>query len=183
MEKTQDPPFFEFAAIMLLSVSINISAAGFGEFRSDSPTEMQGITVRGIVRDASTGDIMPGVNIIVKGSTIGTITDAEGKYSFVSVDRNATLVFSFIGYVAQEIPLNGRTTVDIALEGEILGLNEVVVTGYGTSIKRNVASATSALKSNEIIGLATTDPRQVLQGKIAGVQVTNNSGDRDLVPE
>jgi TonB-linked SusC/RagA family outer membrane protein len=161
----------------MLSFWGNISATDFGNVNTASSDEMQGIRVSGVVKDASTGVGMPGVNIIVKGSTIGAITDAEGRYSFAAIDRNATLIFSFIGYVVQEMPLNGRTTLDIAMESEITGLNEVVVVGYGSAIKRNVASATSALKSNEIVGLATTDPRQALQGKIAGVQVTNNSGD------
>ncbi len=114
---------------------------------------------------------------VVNGTTIGTITDAEGQYSFTTVDRNATLVFTFIGYVTQQIPLNGRTTLDVAMPSEILGLNEVVVIGYGTAKKRNVAAATSAIKSNEIVGLSTTNLGQALQGKISGVQVTNNSGD------
>ncbi|MCJ7448069.1 MAG: TonB-dependent receptor [Bacteroidales bacterium] len=165
------------AVIMLLFLTNNISAAGFGDDKSGSPADMQGIAVRGVVRDASTGALMPGVNVRVNETTIGTITDAEGRYSFATVDRNATLTFSFIGYVTQIIPLNGRTTLDVNMPAELLGLNEVVVVGYGSAMKRNVASATSALKSDEIVGLATTDPRQVLQGKIAGVQVTNNSGD------
>lgn len=165
------------AAIFLLFFTNDISAADFGKIESGYPDEMQGITVRGVVKDASTNEAMPGVNIKVEGTTLGTITDVDGKYSFAAVDRNATLVFTFIGYVTQQIPLNGRTTLDVAMPSEILGLNEVVVVGYGTTMKRNMASATSALKSNEIVGMATTDARQVLQGKIAGVQVTNNSGD------
>jgi TonB-linked SusC/RagA family outer membrane protein len=165
------------AAIFLLFCANNMSAADFGKVKSGSSAEMQGITVRGAVREVSTGDAMPGVNIKVNGTTIGTITDAEGRYSFAAVDRNATLVFTFIGYVTQEIPLNGRTTLDVAMTSEVMGLSEVVVVGYGTTMKRNMASATSALRSDEIVGLSTTDARQVLQGKIAGVQVTNNSGD------
>jgi TonB-linked SusC/RagA family outer membrane protein len=168
---------FSLAAVFLLFFTNNLSAADFGKTKSGSSDEMQGIPVRGVVKDASTNVAMPGVNIKVNGTTIGTITDVEGRYSFAAVDRNATLVFTFIGYVTQQIPLNGRTTLDVAMPSEILGLSEVVVVGYGTTMKRNMASATSALKSNEIVGMSTTDARQVLQGKIAGVQVTNNSGD------
>jgi len=168
---------FGLAAIFLLLFTNNMSAADIGKNKSGSSVEMQGITVRGVVKDATTNEAMPGVNIKVNGTTIGTITDVEGRYSFAAVDRNATLVFTFIGYVTQQIPLNGRTTLDVAMPSEILGLNEVVVVGYGTTMKRNMTSATAALKSNEIVGMATTDPRQALQGKIAGVQVTNNSGD------
>jgi TonB-linked SusC/RagA family outer membrane protein len=165
------------AAIFLLFFTNNISAADYGKVKSGSSDEMQGITVRGVVKDASTGEAMPGVNIVVKGTSMGATTDAEGRYSFAALDRNATLVFSFIGYIALEIPLNGRTTIDVALVSEVLGLNEVVVIGYGTAKKRNVAAATSAIKSNEIVGLSTTNLGQAIQGKISGVQVTNNSGD------
>ena len=165
------------ALIFIFSIAGNLRAEdpeGNGTAFSEN---MQGIAVRGVVKDATTGEPMAGVNIIIKGTTIGAITDSEGRYSFASIDRNATLNFSFIGYVTQEVPLNGRSTVDVNLESEVLGLNEVVVVGYGSAVKRNVASATAALKSDEIVGLSITDPRQVLQGKIAGVQVTNNSGD------
>jgi len=165
------------AACFLLVFAGNLTAATAGGNNSVSSEEMQGISVRGVVRDAATNEAMPGVNIKVAGTALGAITDAEGRYSFASVDRNATLSFSFIGYVTQDIALNGRTSLDVTMESELLGLNEVVVVGYGSAVKRNVASATSALKSDEIVGLSTTDPRQVLQGKIAGVQVTNNSGD------
>ena len=168
---------FCLAAIFMLFPANSMSAADSGKIRPGSSEEMQGISVRGVVRDASTNEAMPGVNIKVNGTTFGTITDAEGRYSFASVDRNATLVFTFIGYVTQEISLNGRTTLDVLMASDVTGLSEVVVVGYGTTMRRNMASATSALKSNEIVGMATTDPRQVLQGKIAGVQVTNNSGD------
>jgi TonB-linked SusC/RagA family outer membrane protein len=168
---------FSLAAVFLLFFTNNLSAADFGKTKAGSSDEMQGITVRGVVKDASTNGAMPGVNIKVNGTTLGTITDVDGRYSFAAVDRNATLVFTFIGYVTQEIPLNGRTTLDVVMTSDVTGLSEVVVVGYGTTMKRNMASATSALKSNEIVGMSTTDARQVLQGKIAGVQVTNNSGD------
>lgn len=163
--------------ILVLILTSNLSGAGFGEGKSSILDSPQGVMVRGTVTDAATNEAMPGVNIMVKGTNIGTIADIGGNYSFAAIDRNATLVFSFIGYITQEIQLNGRTTLNVALEDEVTSLNEVVVTGYGTAMKRNVASATTSLKSNEIAGLTITDPRQALQGKIAGVQVTNNSGD------
>jgi len=165
------------ALILIFSIAGNLRAEDRERSGTAFSENMQGIAVRGVVKDATTGEPMAGVNIIVKGTTIGAISDSEGRYSFASVDRNATLNFSFIGYVTQEVPVNGRSTLDVNLESEVLGLNEVVVVGYGSAVKRNVASATSALKSDEIVGLSTTDARQVLQGKIAGVQVTNNSGD------
>jgi len=124
---------FSLVAIFMLFFTNNLSAADSGRSMSGSSEEMQGITVRGVVKDASTNDAMPGVNIKVKGTTLGAISDAEGRYSFTAVDRNATLVFTFIGYVSQEIPLNGRTTLDVAMTSEVTGLSEVVVVGYGTN--------------------------------------------------
>ena len=168
---------WNLAVLLLFFLTNSLAAAKPGDEKPSNAVELQGISVRGIVTDATTGEPMPGVNVVVKGSALGSITDVQGRYSFASVDRNAILAFSFIGYVVQEIPVNGRSVLDVQLEGELTGLNEVVVVGYGSAIRRNVAAATSALKSNEIVGLSTTDPRQVLQGKIAGVQVTNNSGD------
>jgi hypothetical protein len=100
-----------------------------------SATEFQQARITGTVTDAETGEPMPGVNITVKGTNIGEITDAEGRYSLALTDRNVSLVFSFIGYITQEIPLNGRTTLDIALVGELKGLDEVIVIGYGTQKK------------------------------------------------
>jgi len=98
----------------------------------DDPQQLQ---VTGTVTDATTGEAMPGVNIQVKGTTQGAITDVAGKYAIANVDRNATLVFSFIGYVSQEVAVNGRTVVDLALAGEVTDLDEVVVVGI---LLRNV---------------------------------------------
>ncbi len=103
--------------------------------------------VTGKITDASTGEAMPGVNIQVKGTTFGTITDAEGKYSLSVTDRNATMVFSFIGYVTQEISLNGRTTLDVNLVSEMKGLDEVIVIGYGTQKKVNVIGSITQINS------------------------------------
>ncbi len=143
-----------------------------------APRELfQQKTVTGQTTDSKTGTPVPGVNVRVKGTNTGTLTDSDGKYSITLPETNATLVFSFIGYQSQEVAVSAGSVIDITLLEESKLLDEVVVIGYGSAKKRNVASATSALNSDEIVGLATTDPRQVLQGKIAGVQVTNNSGD------
>ncbi|HQJ20216.1 MAG TPA: carboxypeptidase-like regulatory domain-containing protein, partial [Bacteroidales bacterium] len=91
----------------------------------------QQITVTGKVTDSQTGEPMAGVNVVVKGTTIGTMTDASGNYSLNVPDRNATLVFSFIGYGTQEIPVEGRTTINVSLKSETIGLEEVVVTALG----------------------------------------------------
>ena len=93
-------------------------------FAADNPAidDEQQSTVTGTVTDAESGEAMPGVNILVKGTAIGAITDVDGKYSLQNVERNATLVFSFIGYITQEVALAGRTVVDIALAAELTTL-------------------------------------------------------------
>jgi TonB-linked SusC/RagA family outer membrane protein len=141
-----------------------------------SATEFQQARITGTVTDAETGEPMPGVNITVKGTNIGEITDAEGRYSLALTDRNVSLVFSFIGYITQEIPLNGRTTLDIALVGELKGLDEVIVIGYGTQKKSDLTGAVSSVKMNELKGQSIVNVQQMLEGTVAGVSAISESG-------
>ena len=136
----------------------------------------QQIRVSGKVTDGSTGEVMPGVNITVKGTSIGTISDAQGNFSLAVSDRNATLVLSFVGYIAQEIPLNGRTTLDVALTSEIRGLEEVVVVGYGIQKKVNLTGAISTTSTKELATRATTNASNLLQGRISGLEVIQPTG-------
>ena len=99
---------FLLAMFFTISVAGNLKAGDREGSLNAFSEDMQGIAVRGVVKDASTGEPMAGVNIVVKGTTIGVITDSEGRYSFASVERNATLNFSFIGYVTMEVPVDGR---------------------------------------------------------------------------
>jgi TonB-linked SusC/RagA family outer membrane protein len=135
----------------------------------------QGV-VTGKVTDASTSEGMPGVNIQVKGTNLGTTTDAAGGYSLSVNDRNATLIFSFIGYVNQDISLNGRSIVDVELSSIVTGLDEVVVIGYGTVKKRDLTGSVASIKSTEIVKTASNNAIQSLQGKIAGLDITRVSG-------
>ena len=142
-------------------------------------TEFQQQVVTGKVTDSQTGEAMPGVNIQVKGITIGAITDAGGKYSLSVTDRNATLVFSFIGYIDQEIPLNGKTTLDVALVSEVTGLDEVVVVGYGTTKKVNLTGSLSSVDTKVIKSISSTNIVTGLAGKLPGLRVlqrTNEPG-------
>ena len=138
---------------------------------STDNSSLQQMVTSGKVTDSQTGDPMPGVNIQVKGTLTGTITDIGGIYSLPITDRNAVLVFSFIGYVTQEIPLNGRTNVDIALISEVTGLEEVVVIGYGTQKKLELTSAVSSVKSEDFVKGSISDAAQLIKGQVAGVSV------------
>ena len=133
------------------------------------------VTVTGKVTDASTGIGLPGVTVIVKGTGNGTITDVEGKYA-ISVDENNVLVFSFVGYVSKEVLVGNQSVINVQLEEDVKSLEEVVVVGYGTQRKSDLTGAVSSISSEAIKEMPTTSIEQVIQGRSAGVQVTQQSG-------
>lgn len=135
----------------------------------------QQLSVTGKVTDVATGEPMPGVNVVIKGTSIGAMTDINGNYSLSVSDRNAILLFSFIGYVAQEIPLNGRSSLDVALAGETVGLEEVVVVGYGSTTKRLTTASISTI-SAERLTVPVPTLGDVLAGKTNGVFVQSSGG-------
>jgi len=136
------------------------------------PAAAADITVSGRVVDEK-GAALPGVNVVVKGSSTGTQTDADGRYTLTAPD-NATLVFSFVGFTSQEVPVSGRTTVDVALGSDSQALSEVVVVGYGTQRKQDVTGAVARIEAAEIVNQPVQTPTQALQGKTAGVQITTD---------
>jgi len=142
----------------------------------NNPATQQNV-VTGTVKDASTGQEMPGVNIQVKGTTLGTISDIDGKYSLSVPDRNATLIFSFIGYVTQEVSLNGRTMVDIVLSAEVTGLEEVVVVGYGTTKKVNLTGSLSVVDTKTIQSISTPNIVSGLAGRMPGLRVLQRTSE------
>lgn len=133
-------------------------------------------TVSGKVVDNS-GNPLPGVSVIVKGTANGTISDTNGNYILSNVPENSTLQFSFVGMKVQEILVAGNRTINATLVEETIGIDEVIAIGYSSTSRKNVASSISKVTEKEIVGLSVTDTRQTLQGKMAGVQVVNNSGD------
>ena len=135
----------------------------------------QSIAVSGQV-SASDEGVLPGVNILVKGTTIGTVTDIEGNYSIDVPNGESVLVFSSIGYTREEIPVNGRATIDMELQSDIQSLSEVVVVGYGTQKRADVTGAVSSIKAEDINNIVTANPTQALQGRSAGVRVEVNGG-------
>jgi TonB-linked SusC/RagA family outer membrane protein len=141
-----------------------------------SADPQQQIRVTGKITDVATGQAMPGVNIQVKGTSIGAIGDIEGNYSLTVTDRNATLVFSFIGYVTQEISLNGRTTLNVTLTGEVKGLEEVIVIGYGTQKKSSINGAITTMEGDRVQSVPVAILSNALAGRISGVTVNQASG-------
>ena len=133
-------------------------------------------SISGKVTDSS-GSPLPGVTVVVKGTTSGTITGADGSYSLANVPSDATLVFSFVGMKAQEIVVGGKTTIDVTLVEEAIGIEEVVAIGYGTQKKVNLTGAVSAVKIDEkITSRALTNVSSSMQGLIPGLAVSQNSG-------
>lgn len=132
--------------------------------------------VRGQVSDGETGETIPGVNILVKGTTTGTTTDAEGRFEVIVSSLNDTLVFSFIGYERLEVPVNGQTELNVTLKSEILAGDEVVVVGYGEQRRSSLTAAISSVPIEELNRLPVGNVQQALQGRVAGLQVRNNGG-------
>jgi TonB-linked SusC/RagA family outer membrane protein len=137
-------------------------------------TDMQA-TITGTVFD-SDAQPLPGVNVLVKGSSNGTTTDANGKFSLAADPANTVLVFSFIGYTTQEVTVGGRSVVDITLEADTRTLNEVVVVGYGTQKKSDVTGSVGVVKGSDLLIAPVNNALQGLKGKVAGVNVFLNSG-------
>ena len=140
-----------------------------------SYTTLMEKTITGTVTDLSTGEGLPGVNILVKGTTIGTITDVEGNYRLTAPDDAETLVFSSVGYTSEEVAIGTQTTINLQMNPDIQSLSEVVVVGYGTVKKSDITGSVASIESEEIKSIPATSVEQFIQGRAAGVQVTQNS--------
>lgn len=135
----------------------------------------QSARVTGKVTSSDDGSGLPGVSILEKGTSNGTVTDADGGYS-INVGTDAVLVFSFVGYASQEVAVSGRTQIDITLETDVTALSEVVIVGYGELKKEDVTGSIVALNSKDFNKGVTASPQDLLLGKVAGVSITSNSG-------
>jgi TonB-linked SusC/RagA family outer membrane protein len=133
------------------------------------------IKVQGTVSDEK-GLPLPGVSVKVKGTSAGAVTDANGKYVLSNVDGNATLVFSFIGYNTQEVPINNKEQIDVKLAEASKELNQVVVVGYGTQKRVDLTGSVGSVNSKQLQERPAINVEEELAGKIAGVNVSTNSG-------
>ncbi len=134
-------------------------------------------TVTGKVTAKSDGSPLPGVNILVKGTTSGTATDPNGNYSVNVSSLQDTLVFSYIGYQSQIEPINGQSTINIALISETYGGQELVVVGYGSQEKKTITSSVTSVSSEDFNKGTINDPAQLLQGKVSGMTISKPGGD------
>ncbi|WP_010227846.1 carboxypeptidase-like regulatory domain-containing protein [Gillisia marina] len=132
-------------------------------------------TVSGTITESTTGLPIPGANIIVKGTTNGTTTDFDGKYTISNIDNGNVLVFSFLGFVSQEIPYNGQTSLDVLLDESQNALEEVLLIGYGSTTQQDATGAVEKIDSEKFNQGAVISPEQLIAGKSAGVRITPSS--------
>ena len=132
--------------------------------------------VTGVVTSAEDGSTIPGASVVVKGTTLGTITDLDGHFSLKVSPGAKTLVFSFVGFSSQEVPLTNAKEYKVVLQSERIAVDEVIVVGYGVQKKREVTGAISQVKGEQMANLATPSFESQLAGRSAGVQVTSTSG-------
>lgn len=135
----------------------------------------QVVHVSGKVTDSS-GAPLPGVTVVLKGTTQGITTDMDGKYTLAKVPSDAILVFSFVGMKTQEIPVSGKTTINVVMGEDAIGIEEVVAIGYGTMKKSDLTGSVGSMKSGELVRLAPTQTIEALRGNIAGVNITQSNG-------
>lgn len=139
-------------------------------------TPMQKPKVTGTVVDAISGEAIPGVNVSIEGTTIGTVTDESGKYSLELPSENSVLIFSFVGYTSQKVVYSGQENISINLDADVKSLDEIVVVGYGVQKRSSVTGAISPISGKELRKITTSSVSSALQGQAAGVSVVNNGG-------
>ncbi|WP_224998636.1 TonB-dependent receptor [Cesiribacter sp. SM1] len=137
----------------------------------------QGLTVNGTVVEQASGEGMPGVAILVKGTSSGTVTDADGRFNLQVPGEDAVLVFSFIGYMSQEVPVRGKSTINVTLVEDVESLEELVVVGYGTQKKATLTGSVSEVQGKEITQSPQPNVSNSLAGRISGVIANNRGGE------
>ncbi len=146
------------------------------------PTLAQDLTVTGQVTTAPDNSPVPGVNVVIQGTTQGTVTDIDGNYRITVSGENDSLLFSFVGYADQTVAVNGRTSINVTLQENISQLSEIVVVGYGTQRKSDLTGSVSQIDGEELKSVPSQNALQGLQGKLPGVQVTSSSGSPGAAP-
>lgn len=146
-------------------------------FAAQTPNEIQQAkTIRGVVTEQNTNDPLPGTSVYVKGTTVGTITDMDGRYQLNVPSEDAVLVFSFIGKRTVEQSVRGATVIDVVMEDDATMLEELVYTGYMTQRKADLTGSVSMATSSDIIKNPSANAMKALQGKLSGVHITTNGG-------
>jgi TonB-dependent starch-binding outer membrane protein SusC len=175
---------FKVTRFVLLFMAISATQSFATTSINDKPEQTvadQQSTITGKVTDAS-GQAIPGVSVLVKGKTQGTISSSDGTFTLLNVPSNATLQFSFVGMLSQEIPVSGQKTINVTMQDDVIGLDEVVAIGYGTTKKKDLASAVTVINTEEMAKQPVANVATALQGLAPGIQVTaTRGGDPDIV--
>jgi iron complex outermembrane receptor protein len=140
-----------------------------------STASAQKVTISGKVTADDTGESLPGVSILEKGTTSGAVTDIEGAYSF-SATQGATLVFSFVGYISKEVVVGSQSTINVQLASDVQQLSEIVVIGYGQVEKDDLTGSVTAVGQEDFNKGAIVSAQDLLSGRVAGLQITNTGG-------
>ncbi|WP_110354231.1 SusC/RagA family TonB-linked outer membrane protein [Arenibacter sp. ARW7G5Y1] len=167
---------FLYSLFMGTVLAIQSISAAHPKFDLKESVFEQGFTVTGTIVD-ETGVPLPGASIIEKGSTNGVTSDFNGNFSITILDKNAILAISYIGFDSKEVPLNGQSTINVVLQENATGLDEVVLIGYGGVKASDATGAVSSIKAEDFNGGVISSPEQLIQGKSAGVQITSSSGE------
>ncbi len=146
-----------------------------GLFLITSSLLAQEMTITGIVSDAGTGDVLPGVTVAIKNTTSGTITTPDGAYN-LTVHSGDVLIFSFIGYTSKEVVIANQTSINVALQPDVIGMDEVVVIGYGVQKKEDKTGSVVSVSSKDFNKGNITSPQDLLVGKSSGVVITSSGG-------
>ena len=165
--------FFTGVFILQLVKTIDMDAKSL---EGNNLVAFQGIPINGLVTSLNDNQPLPGVTVIELGTTNGTITDDDGKYTITVSSSNAILRFSFMGFLPEEIDVSGQSTINVALVWNILTLDEIVVVGYGTAKKSDLTSPVASVREEDIQKSGATNLTQALQGKASGVYVSRGSG-------
>jgi len=160
------------ASLCLLATALLMNLGAYAQERQ----------VSGKVTDAGDNSAIPGVNVSVKGTTRGVTTTADGTYRIGAAD-GATLVFSYVGYTTQEVPLGSQTTLDVRLAADVTSLEEVVVVGYGTARKKDLTGSVAQVSAKDFNPGINNNPLQAIQGRVAGLVISNTSGDPNANPQ
>ncbi|WP_373330826.1 carboxypeptidase-like regulatory domain-containing protein [Salmonirosea aquatica] len=129
----------------------------------------------GKVTTSTDGQGLPGVNVQVRGTTVGTVTDADGQFAINVPGENSVLVISSIGFMKKEITVGNQSTINVSLDDDVKSLSEVVVTGYGTQNKRDITGAVASIDVKQALAVPASNLAQAMQGRVAGVNVSNDN--------
>ena len=146
-----------------------------GEANEMLSSVIQQKSVSGKVSDEN-GGTLPGVTVVIKGTNTGTVTNLDGEYTIPGVPENATLQFSFVGMTTQEVLVENQTSIDIVMLTDAIGLEEVIAVGYGTMKRADISGASANVNTSEFQDLPSIDIAESMQGRVAGLSITNNSG-------